>query len=74
MRHKNFSASLRFLNGIYAEASLMQKLEAVKGRLEVIIIPELGSSEFRQNVGVSTKCWSIYHQYLPELTQQQIMI
>lgn len=31
----------------------MQKLEAVKGRLEVIIIPELGSSEFRQNVGVS---------------------
>lgn len=53
MRHKNISASLRFLYGICAEASLMQKLEAVKGRLAVIISPELGSSELRQNVGVS---------------------
>lgn len=53
MKHKYFSAFVKFLYGICAEASLMQKLEAVKGRLEVIIIPELGSSEFRQNVGVS---------------------
>lgn len=53
MKHKYFSASLRFLYGICAEASLMQKPEAVKGRLEVIITPELVSSEFRQNVGVS---------------------
>lgn len=30
----------------------MQKLEAVKGRLEVIITPELVSSELRQNVVV----------------------
>lgn len=30
----------------------MQKLKAVKGRLEVIITPELGSSELKQNVEV----------------------
>lgn len=53
MKCKYFSVSLRFLYGICAEASVMQKPEAVKGRLEVIITPELGSSEFRQNVGVS---------------------
>lgn len=53
MRQKYFSASLRFLYGMCAEASLMQKLEAVKGRLEVVITSELGGSEFRQNVGVS---------------------
>lgn len=53
MRHKYFTASLRFIYGICAETSLMQEPEAVKGRLEVIITPELGSSELRQNVGVS---------------------
>lgn len=56
MKHRYFPESLRFLYGICAKASLLQKLGAVKDWLEFLSSPELGSSEFRYNIEV----WDYY--------------
>lgn len=59
MKHRYFPESLRFLYGICAKASLLQKLGAVKDWLEFLSSPELGA----QSSGTTLKCGTIINNF-----------